>query len=1513
MTTRLDRILALLSDSHSSFEVKQAASQNLCELIQSHSDSDLSLLRDRLRVLIGHSSYETRVHASKPLSLCLRAVDFAVDPELLFSELNVLDVIASGIPLFASSISLMEETSNVSVEKQRENLTEQIDNQKLVHAQVLKEQLREIIADDDLVIKRTSSASFLSNGNGPDKSAKRARMSVSTDAISFMNRLRNSGNRLVDMFMAETWQERHGAFMVLKHFVSSSAVPNDILVRCLIVLGLDRFCDFSTDTVTAPVRDLAAQCLSLGLSHLQSPTAAADSAKSETSDENPPLQGGGGGPHEPLQSVLEKMKTQLYILLAYPDWQARLGAALALQYIAARSRRSFLLDAGLVVRMLDAEPEEDVASVLCAVLRLMIPFSDENVALEETILDVAYRLVKRSSLVNAVRLLDAAATHVDSSFSKSSAADHRFQKLDASCLQHLFRNANQAVRDSALKAAIHLDAHQIDPSIMYRLSDSTERAALWLHMGPPAPVEGFFYQTPLLTVYSSEYSHSSGNSAASVLDPVEQMNLVTQSIPLTSRAVETHPSEGFTIIRNILSSTEHWKVQWYALQVLSETSGLPFPEDVWTMIEQRCASTFALSETEFPEELKRLSVLTNHSKSLAEAKEYLRGLAADKRDPLSLAALGALDRIVKESSTRIRVAACCAVIASGRLPEKLNPILQTICSDAPQGHIFCARAMGLFFRIKRSPNPSEKLLGVLLGNLEQHRAGLIELCRVFGGSLFDTFPQLVRPGVIRIMLDGMHDRCLDHLASNPVYGDGAMQGMTFFDGLENDELVNFATKRPAAVVRFLVSTRPQRMANFELLGSLFDAVNVKLLPWAALFVRALLSGITSGQAEAASAFAKLIQFLPLAQDSIADSDQNPTKSKFFATDAEFAAQYESETRFLRGLLDSSTISRFELPADLIRSDVTLRPYQKDGISWLAFLREFQLHGVLADDMGLGKTLQTICMLAATPGRHLVICPTTLVSHWRSEMEKYAGHLLTKDRVDVLSYIEMRSRFTQYSNAVENGLAPVTGSLWDTDYAYLVLDEGHILRNPKSKMAQAVRSLSMKARHRLILTGTPIHNSAQDLVALFSLIMPGFFSTQDAKSTDKLHKLVLPFVMRRRKEDVLKDLPPKIIQDITVDPSDLQRSIFRRYMIEVGAKDSGKNEEASTTLPDGESMESDGGELRDGKRSTAFKTLQFLRRLCTHPALCVPTFSTKQALSSALTGAPLVSFDEAPKFAAFGELISALRSGNHRALVFAQSKSTLDLVEMFLSAFTLPSESNSSSGVSLDIFSSSSGSCSSTANPADRAFRPTTTSGGLAYLRLDGDTPGYRRGEMVSLFNNDASIDILMLTTSVGGLGLNLTGADTVIFLEHDWNPQNDLQAMDRAHRLGQTRSVNVFRIVMKDLLEERIMGIQAFKLAVARAVVNEENSATDKMVSGGADVLQIVQQTARDLVKPGASSSAASTNIKTSKKSADAAEDDVSAVGGMYGKLLADMGEMWGENDYEEMDVDSFAAKFQKE
>uniref|UniRef100_A0A1J3DBB1 TATA-binding protein-associated factor BTAF1 n=1 Tax=Noccaea caerulescens TaxID=107243 RepID=A0A1J3DBB1_NOCCA len=689
-----------------------------------------------------------------------------------------------------------------------------------------------------------------------------------------------------------------------------------------------------------------------------------------------------------------------------------------------------------------------------------------------------------------------------------------------------------------------------------------------------------------------------------------------------------------------------------------------------------------------------------------------------------------------------------------------------------------------------------------------------------------------------------------------------------------------------------------------LIGLLVQGLGVELVPYSPLLVVPLLrcmSDVDSSVRQSVTrSFAALVPMLPLARGV----PPPVGLSKDLSSNAE-------DAKFLEQLLDNSHIDDYKLCTEL---KVTLRRYQQEGINWLGFLKRFKLHGILCDDMGLGKTLQASAIVASDAAEHrgskddpdvfpsIIVCPSTLVGHWAFEIEKFIDLSL----LSVLQYVgsaqdrsSLREQFKNHNviitsyDVVRKDADYLTQFSWN----YCILDEGHIIKNAKSKITSAVKQL--KAQHRLILSGTPIQNNIMELWSLFDFLMPGFLGTErqfqasygkpllaarDPKCSAKdaeagvlameaLHKQVMPFLLRRTKEEVLSDLPEKIIQDRYCDLSPIQLKLYEQF-----SGSHAKQEISSIIKVDG-SADSGNAEVAPTKASThVFQALQYLLKLCSHPLLVLgekvsePVASDLSAMINGCSDiiTELHKVQHSPKLVALQEILEecgigsdasnsdgTLSVGQHRVLIFAQHKALLDIIEK-------------------DLF---------------QAHMKSVT-----YMRLDGSVAPEKRFEIVKAFNSDPTIDVLLLTTHVGGLGLNLTSADTLVFMEHDWNPMRDHQAMDRAHRLGQKRVVNVHRLIMRGTLEEKVMSLQRFKVSVANTVINAENASMKTM---NTDQLLDLFASAETSKKGGASSK---------KGSED--NDQTAGTGKGLKAILGNLEELWDQSQYtEEYNLSQFLAK----
>ncbi|HCI13713.1 MAG: helicase [Gallionellales bacterium GWA2_60_142] len=467
----------------------------------------------------------------------------------------------------------------------------------------------------------------------------------------------------------------------------------------------------------------------------------------------------------------------------------------------------------------------------------------------------------------------------------------------------------------------------------------------------------------------------------------------------------------------------------------------------------------------------------------------------------------------------------------------------------------------------------------------------------------------------------------------------------------------------------------------------------------------------------------------------------------------------------------------------------LRPYQLEGLSWLQYLREQELAGILADDMGLGKTAQTLAhlLLEKQSGRmdkpSLVVLPTSLIFNWKREAERFAPQLK-------LLSLHGKERAEHFPAIPKHDVILTTYPLlWrdeealsEHEYHLLILDEAQTVKNVSSQAAQVVRKL--KARHRLCLTGTPLENHLGELWAQFDFLLPGLLG--DSKGftktwrtpiekhgnklrRDLLAKRVKPFILRRRKEDVAKELPAKTLIVRSVELEGAQRDLYETVRI---AMDQRVREEIA-----------DKGFARS--HIIILDALLKLRQVCCDPRLLKLTAAKK--------------VKERAKLDLLMEMLPELVSEGRRILVFSQFTSMLELIEEEL------------------------------ANEK------------LDYVKLTGDTKN--REEVVRRFQ-DGEVPIFLISLKAGGVGLNLTTADTVIHYDPWWNPAVENQATDRAHRLGQTKNVFVYKLVVAGSIEEKILGLQEKKAELAAGILSEDASGLVKF--GEADIAALLAPLPKD-------------------------------------------------------------------
>jgi superfamily II DNA or RNA helicase len=440
---------------------------------------------------------------------------------------------------------------------------------------------------------------------------------------------------------------------------------------------------------------------------------------------------------------------------------------------------------------------------------------------------------------------------------------------------------------------------------------------------------------------------------------------------------------------------------------------------------------------------------------------------------------------------------------------------------------------------------------------------------------------------------------------------------------------------------------------------------------------------------------------------------------------------------------------------------TLREYQLAGFDWLTRLAANNLGGILADEMGLGKTVQTLAFLRAHQGEGpaLVVCPTSLVTNWENEARKFTPELKTL----VLEGADRAARFKSIAGAdmVITSYALLRrdiDTLRETNFSTAVLDEAQHIKNPETQNAQAAYAL--RANHRFVLTGTPMENSVRDLWSIMNFALPGYLgnradfreryelpiargSAPDVQR--RLSRRLQPFLLRRRKRDVAKDLPEKIEQVVLSGLTSHQRAAYDALLREIqqGLGSSGKNVNAGA------------------QRMKMLTGLLRLRQVCCDLRLV--------GIDKEETSAKLDLLDE---------LLEEAIDGEHRVLVFSQFVTMLHLIRERLEKLEIP------------------------------------------FCYLDGSTK--QRQEIVDRFQGDSAIPVFLISLKAGGVGLNLSAADTVIHFDPWWNPAVEAQATDRAHRIGQTRVVTAYKLITRDTVEEKILKLQEKKRAAIDAAIDSE-------------------------------------------------------------------------------------------
>lgn len=463
------------------------------------------------------------------------------------------------------------------------------------------------------------------------------------------------------------------------------------------------------------------------------------------------------------------------------------------------------------------------------------------------------------------------------------------------------------------------------------------------------------------------------------------------------------------------------------------------------------------------------------------------------------------------------------------------------------------------------------------------------------------------------------------------------------------------------------------------------------------------------------------------------------------------------------------IKEFENPAEPeipkgLKAD--LRDYQVEGVKWLARLSQWGIGACLADDMGLGKTAQALAavLVRASKGPTLVVAPLSVINNWKDEADRFAPDLNTKifgpgDRQQLLDHLQSFDLVLLSYGLLQVEVERLSKVHWQT----LILDEAQAIKNRMTKRSQA--AMSLQAEFKLITTGTPIENHPGEMWTLFNFINPGLLGSykhfhetftipierdHDKTASERLRKLIKPFILRRLKNEVLQELPPRTDITLEVEMSKQEAVLY-----------SGQRQRALQYL---------NNESKENRNFRILAEITRLRRLCCNPSLVWP--------ESDIPGS---------KLKVFGDILSDLLDNNHNVLVFSQFVDHLTIIRQYLQ--------------DLDI----------------------------DYQYLDGSTPAHQRTKSINNFQKGQG-RVFLISLKAGGFGLNLSAADYVIHMDPWWNPAVEDQASDRAHRLGQQRPVTVYRLVMKNSIEEQIVELHAKKRDLADSLL-EGNNIADRISS----------------------------------------------------------------------------------
>ena len=511
---------------------------------------------------------------------------------------------------------------------------------------------------------------------------------------------------------------------------------------------------------------------------------------------------------------------------------------------------------------------------------------------------------------------------------------------------------------------------------------------------------------------------------------------------------------------------------------------------------------------------------------------------------------------------------------------------------------------------------------------------------------------------------------------------------------------------------------------------------------------------------------------------IDDGEFSMNKQRMLAIDEENDFEYvelDREESFVETLdrFKSATQKEYHIAKEY---NTILRDYQKEGYVWLHTLKDYGFNGILADDMGLGKTLQIITLLDSleTPRPSLVVCPSSLIYNWEDEVHKFSnklpvtcitGNIQTrselikeiKQGLYVTSYDYMRRDFELYQ---------------EIEFEYVILDEAQYIKNQKTKNAQSVKTL--KTRHKLALTGTPIENSLAELWSIFDFLMPQYLynyhhfketyeipiiKNEDQQKQAKLKQLVEPFILRRTKKDVLTELPDKIENNVIIPFTPEEEKVYLANLSTI-------NSELQSAI-----------QVNHIDKIQILAMMTRLRQLC-----CDQRILYKDII------------EPSSKLKACMDIIETAKENNQKVLLFSSFTKSLDLIEAEL-------------------------------RKKD-----------ISYYVLTGSTTKIKRHQLVNAFQNDQTT-VFLISLKAGGTGLNLTSASTVIHYDPWWNMSAQNQATDRAYRIGQTNNVQVYKLIMKNSIEEKIQKLQEQKQDLSNMFIENNNGSITQMST--ADIIDL--------------------------------------------------------------------------